>query len=228
IGFEVGQGNQDLGFRGETPVLFDIRPAVQVRLHIQDDDGKSTAARFIFRDETGHVFPPQAKRLAPDFYFQPQIYRRDGDVVLLPPGRLTMQYDRGPEYRRLRREIAVPSRASGEIGVKLERWIDPMSYGFYSGDHHIHGAGCAHYTSPTEGITPQDIFQQVAGEGLNVGCLLTWGPCFDYQRQFFSPGVHQLSRSFTVMKYDLEISGFGSESLGHVCQIGRASCRERV
>src|SRR5256885_10920911 len=32
IGFEVGQGNQDLGFRGEAPVLFDIRPAVQVRL----------------------------------------------------------------------------------------------------------------------------------------------------------------------------------------------------
>jgi len=46
-----------------------------------DGDGKSTAARFIFRDEAGHVFPPQAKRLAPDFYFQPQIYRRDGDMV---------------------------------------------------------------------------------------------------------------------------------------------------
>src|SRR5439155_15910966 len=107
IGFEIGQGNQDLGFRGETPVLFDIRPAVQVRLRIRDDDGKPTAARFIFRDEAGHVFPPQAKRLAPDFYFQPQIYRRDGDVVLLPPGRLTMQYDRGPEYRRLQREVSV-------------------------------------------------------------------------------------------------------------------------
>jgi hypothetical protein len=32
IGFEIGQGTQDLGFRGEIPVLFDIRPAVQVRL----------------------------------------------------------------------------------------------------------------------------------------------------------------------------------------------------
>ena len=26
-----------------------------------------------------------------------------------------------------------------------------MDYGFYSGDHHIHAAGCAHYTNPTEG-----------------------------------------------------------------------------
>jgi hypothetical protein len=101
--------------------------------------------------------------------------------------------------------------------VKLERWMNPMDYGFYSGDHHIHGAGCAHYTSPTEGVTPEDMFLQVNGEGLNVGCVLTWGPCYDYQRRFFTPAVHQLSRSLTVMKYDLEISGFGSEALGHVC-----------
>src|SRR5205807_7960256 len=125
IGFEVGQKKQDLGFRGEAPVLFDIRPAVQVRLRVKDHDGKPTAARFIFRDAAGHVFPQEAKRLAPDFYFQPQIYRRDGDVVLLPPGRLTMQYDRGPEYRQLRRDVTIPSRASAEVEVKLERWINP-------------------------------------------------------------------------------------------------------
>jgi hypothetical protein len=217
IGFEIGQGSQDLGFRGETPVLFDIRPAVRVKLRVHDHDGKATTARFVFHDEAGHVFPPQARRLAPDFYFQPQIYRRDGDVVLLPPGRFTVQYDRGPEYRPLRREVVIPSRSSVDLEVKLQRWINPMDYGFYSGDHHIHGAGCAHYTSPTEGVTPEDMFLQVTGEGLNVGCVLTWGPCYDYQRRFFTPDVHQLSRPLSVMKYDLEISGFGSESLGHVC-----------
>jgi hypothetical protein len=217
IGFDVGQGNQDLGFRGETSVLFNIRPAIRVKLRVKDHDGQSTSARFIFRDEAGHVFPPQAKRLAPDFYFQPQIYRRDSDVVLLPPGRLTMQYDRGPEYRRLQRDITIPSRSTTQVEAKVERWINPMDYGFYSGDHHIHGAGCAHYTSPTEGVTPEDMFLQVNGEGLNVGCVLTWGPCYDYQRRFFTPSVHQLSKPLTVMKYDLEISGFGSEALGHVC-----------
>jgi hypothetical protein len=222
IGFDIGQANQDLGFRGEVPVLFDIQPAVRVKLLVREDDGKPTAARFIFRDETGHVFPPQAMRLAPDFYFQPQIYRRDGDTVLLPPGRLTMECSRGPEYRQLRREITIPSQSSAEVEVKLERWINPMAYGFYSGDHHIHGAGCAHYTSPAEGVTPEDMFLQVNGEGLNVGCVLTWGPCYDYQRRFFTPAVHQLSKSLTVMKYDLEISGFGSEALGHVCLLNLA------
>jgi hypothetical protein len=217
IGFDVGQGNQDLGYRGEASVLFDIRPAVRTKLSVKDHDGKAVAARFIFRDEAGHVVPPQAKRLAPDFYFQPQIYRRDGDVVLLPPGRLRMQCDRGPEYRQLRREVEIPSLATAELEVRLERWINPMDYGFYSGDHHIHGAGCAHYSSPTEGVTPEDMFLQVNGEGLNVGCVLTWGPCYDYQRRFFTPTVHQLSEPLSVMKYDLEISGFGSQALGHVC-----------
>ena len=52
---------------------------------------------------------------------------------------------------------------------------------------------------------------------MNVGCVLTWGPCFDYQRRFFSPGAATISEPLTVLKYDLEISGFGSAALGHVC-----------
>jgi hypothetical protein len=113
--------------------------------------------------------------------------------------------------------VTIPRSAKAELFFQLERWIDPAAAGFYSGDHHIHGAGCAHYTSPTEGVTPEDMFKQVEGEGLNVGCVLTWGPCFTYQRKFFAPGVSGLSKPLAVMKYDLEISGFGSEALGHVC-----------
>jgi hypothetical protein len=92
-----------------------------------------------------------------------------------------------------------------------------MDYGFYCGDHHIHAAGCAHYTNPTEGVFAQDMFLHVKGEGLNVGCNLTWGPCYEFQRQFFEPTINKLSEPFTVIKYDLEISGFGSQALGHVC-----------
>ena len=217
VAFDVGGTTQDLGFRAEVPVLFDILPAVRVRLRVRDHDGAPATASFIFRSEAGHVLPPQAKRLAPDFYFQPQVYRSHGDIVLLPPGKLTVEFMRGPEYRHLRREVTIPHGAEAELVFELERWIDPAAHGFYSGDHHIHGAGCAHYTSPTEGVTPEDMFKQVDGEGLNVGCVLTWGPCFNYQRKFFAPGVNPLSKPMTVMKYDLEISGFGSEALGHVC-----------
>jgi len=213
----VDQGSQDPGFRGEVPVLFDVRPAVRVTLGIRDHDGRPATARLVFLDAFGHVFPPQAKRLAPDFYFQEQVYRRDGETVLLPPGKLILESSRGPEYRVTTRDVEIPGAPAAELEIRLERWIDPRAFGFLSGDHHIHGAGCAHYSSPTEGVRPEDMLRQVEGEGLNVGCILTWGPCFTFQRRFFSPGVSALSSPLTVLKYDLEVSGYGSEALGHVC-----------
>jgi hypothetical protein len=217
IGFDVAQGNQDLGFRGEVPVLFDIHRARRVNLIVRDADGEPTVTKLLFRDAGGHVYPPQPRRLAPDFFFQPHIYRNDSGTVLLPPGRFTLQASRGPEYRVVEREVVVPAEGDATIRVELERWINPMEFGFFGGDHHIHAAGCAHYTSPTQGVTPADMFLQVKGEGLNVGCMLTWGPCYDHQRQFFAPTAHEISEPRTLLKYDLEISGFGSQALGHVC-----------
>jgi hypothetical protein len=225
ITFNAGQGTEDLGFRAEAPVLFAVRPAIPVKLTVLDHDGAPTTARFQFVDKQGHVFPPQAKRLAPDLFFQKHLYRSNGETVLLPPGELTMYYGRGPEYRWRQRTVTIPppeaahdggGAPAAELSVRLERWIDPMAHGFFSGDHHIHAAGCAHYTTPTEGVDPSDMFRQVKGEGLNIGSVLTWGPGFDHQRQFFAPEIDGHSEPRTAIKYDIEVSGFGSEALGHV------------
>lgn len=216
LGFDVGQGTQDLGFRGEAPVLFEAKPAVPVRVGIKDENGKPSVGRFTFTDAAGHIYPPRAKRVAPDFFFQNQVYRPDGGTVLLPPGEFTMDYGRGPEYAAKRQKIKIPEK-DAKIDVTLERWIDPSQFGWYSGDHHIHGAGCAHYNSPAEGVYPEDMFLHVKGEALNVGCCLTWGPCYEFQRNFFEASPHRLSEPFTVLKYDVEVSGFGSQALGHVC-----------
>jgi len=230
IEFDVGAGTQDIGFRGEVPVLFNVQPAIRQTLSIHEADGTPTTARITIRDRSGRVYPSQAKRLAPDFFFQPHIYRADGEAVLLPPGEFLVEYCRGPEYRVLRKPIEVaaaekqtaadpraPREAKQPVELKLARWVDARDYGFFSGDHHIHGAGCSHYDSPTEGVTPQDMFRQVKGEGLNVGCVLTWGPCYDFQRNYFRPGADAVSEPLTLLKYDVEVSGFGSAALGHVC-----------
>ncbi|MBI2803491.1 MAG: EF-hand domain-containing protein [Planctomycetes bacterium] len=217
LALDVGQGTQDLGFRAEVAVLFDIKPAIPVKLIITDFDGTPTTGRFTFKDKMNKVYPPKAKRLAPDFFFQDQVYRHSGGIVLLPPGELTMIYGRGPEYRLLVKQIKIPEKGGATIEVKLERWINPRDFGYYSGDHHIHAAGCAHYTNPTEGVFANDMFLHVKGEALNVGCNLTWGPCFEFQRQFFEPKANKVSEPFTVLKYDIEVSGFGSQALGHVC-----------
>jgi hypothetical protein len=217
LAFDIGQGTQDLGFRAEVPVLFDVRPAVEVKLDIRDYDGAPTTARLTFTDARGHLFPPQARRLSPDFFFQKHIYRADGDTVLLPPGELTMEASRGPEYHTVRRTVKISEAGAARLAIQLDRWFNAADHSYYSGDHHIHAAGCAHYTSPSEGMSPEHMFQQVKGEGLNVGSTLMWGYGFEHQRQDFAAQIHRVSEPLTLVKYDVEVSGFGSAALGHIC-----------
>lgn len=215
--FDVGQGTQDLGFRNEINVLFDCEPAVNVKLGVLDDDGKPTTGQFTIRDERGRVYPSRSRRLAPDFFFHDQIYRHDGESISLPPGKYHITYSRGPEYKTREREITVPNSASHEEKFRLERWIKMADHGWFSGDHHIHAAGCAHYESPTQGVTPQDMMRHVEGEDLDVGCVLSWGPCWYAQKQFFDGHVSKLSTPTNLMRYDVEVSGFPSSHAGHIC-----------
>jgi len=215
--FDVGQGTQDLGFRSELNVLFECERAVNVVLDVLDDDGTPTTAHFVFRDARGHVYPSPARRLAPDFFFQDQVYRRSGESVTLPPGTYQVTYGRGPEYRPEQRAITVPQAPAHKESFRLKRWIKMSDQGWYSGDHHIHAAGCAHYDSPTEGVTPDDMLRHVQGEDLNVGCVLSWGPCWYHQKQFFEGQVNKLSTPRYLMRYDVEVSGFPSSPSGHVC-----------
>ena len=215
--FDVGQGTQDLGFRNEVPILFESVPAVEVSLEVIDDDGQPTTANFVFRDPQGRVYPARSRRLAPDFFFHDQIYRAHGEKVLLPPGEYSVTFTRGPEYLVSRRTIDVPSTPTHKETFRLKRWIKLTDFGWYSGDHHVHAAGCAHYESPTEGVTPEDMMRHILGEDLNVGCVLAWGPCWYYQKQFFEGDLNKLSQSKYLMRYDVEVSGFPSSHTGHLC-----------
>ena len=215
--FDVGQGTQDLGFRNEVNILFNCEPAVEVTLEILDEDGNPTTGHFIIRDEKNRVYPSMARRLAPDFFFHEQIYRHSGESVMLPPGKYTVSYGRGPEYRVLKRQITVPDSVSHKESFPLDRWIKMTDHGWFSGDHHIHAAGCAHYESPAEGVQPVDMMRHILGEDLNVGCVLSWGPCWYFQKQYFEGKVHELSQPNNLMRYDVEVSGFPSQHCGHLC-----------
>jgi hypothetical protein len=216
ISFDVGQGTQDIGFRNEVNILFNCRSSVNVPVHVLDEDGRPTTAFFVFRDAHGHVYPSQARRLAPDFYFQPQVYRSDGESVRLPVGDYTVEFTRGPEYLTKRRVIIVSDKSQQKFIFRMQRWIDPARLGWYSGDHHIHAAGCMHYTDPRQGVFPKDMMRQIVGESLNVGSVLTWGSGYDFQKQFFQGEDNKLSTADNLMRYDLEISGFPSSHCGHL------------
>lgn len=217
LAFDVGQGTQDVGFLNEVTILFKIAPAHSITLRVYDDNGQRTMASFIFKDTHNRIYPNPAKRLAPDFYFQPQVYRYDGESISLPPGSYDVTYTGGPEYVTGRKYFTVSTDGPEVLTFHLKRWVDPAKYGWYSGDDHIHPAGCSHYESPTEGVLPKNMERQALGEHLNVGATLIWAPCFYYQKQFFhGQQDNRISRPYCLLHYDLEVSGFPSSHCGHL------------
>jgi hypothetical protein len=220
IAFNVGQGTQDIGFRNDILVLFNIKDAKPVTLRVRDENGKPTIASFTVKDLQGRIYPNLSKRLAPDFPFQPQVYRADGEQIRLPEGYYSIEYGGGPEFYTRTKELPIDENAPAELDFQLQRWIDPSKYGWWSGDHHVHASGCSHYKNPTEGVLPQDMMRQILGENLNIGAVLTWGPSWYYQKQFFSSQDDKLSKPERVMHYDVEVSGFPSSHAGHLVLLG--------
>jgi hypothetical protein len=216
LSFNVGQGTQEIGPRNDVDILFTCRPSTDVTLRVLDEQGKPTTASFVIRDAQGHTYPSQAKRLAPDFGFHPQVYRADGEKLRLPAGNYTVEFTRGPEYLVKRQTLKVVAGTRPTATFRLERWIDAAKLGWYSGDHHIHAAGCLHYETPTQGVLPEDMMRHILGEALNVGSVLTWGPCYYYQKQFFEAKINKLSSPANLMRYDIEVSGFPSSHNGHL------------
>ncbi|HEX5168965.1 MAG TPA: CehA/McbA family metallohydrolase, partial [Cyclobacteriaceae bacterium] len=261
IGFNIGQGSQDIGFRNSIDILFNVKPSVKVTLGVKDDDGSPTMASFLITDEIERripdtlqnkafsqwglsaanldyaianvefgvfskelqgVYPLPSRRVAsfdryPDFFFQPQVYRTDGEDVALPPGKYSVTCSRGPEYIPQKTSLVVPDGVESlHVDFSLKRWINMAKLGWYSGDHHVHAAGCSHYESPEEGVPPLDMLRQSQGEDLNMATVLTWGPSWYHQKNYFTGDIDTLSTESNIMRYDVEVSGFPSSHSGHV------------
>lgn len=262
IGFNIGQGTQDIGFRNTINILFNILPSVNVIFHVKDEDGSPAMASFLITDGierilddsintlakadfrltaaqleyrlngstkgykvpaklTG-IYPLPSRRVAaydeyPDFFFQPQVYRSDGEHVQLPSGKYNVTFTRGPEYIPQTVQITIPSGVhSFDVSFKLKRWVNMAKLDWFSADHHVHAAGCSHYESPEEGVKPKDMWRQAMGEDLNVAAVLAWGPSWYHQKTFFTGHDDPLSTSKNIMRNDVEVSGFPSSHAGHI------------
>lgn len=196
-------------------VDFACKTASKLIFRIIDEEGLPAFGKFEIRDAAGRIYPAQSKRLAPDFFFQRHIYRGDGENISVPPGEYTIDCSRGPETVPETKQVAVTDQPT-ELVYRVQRWVDPSKTGWWSGDHHIHAAGCLHYENPTQGVKPEDMIRHIMGEDLKVGCCLTWGPCFDFQKRFFTGEVAEQSVYPYTLRYDVEVSGFGSHMSGHL------------
>jgi len=79
--------------------------------------------------------------------------------ILLPPGRIAMTANKGPEYRPLRAEVGL---APGKLALRfeLERWTDLRAERWYSGDTRCHF------------LTPHAALLEAAAEDVAVVNLL--------------------------------------------------------
>lgn len=221
---------------------FDCAPARDIRLDVREPDGSSCVAAVTVNDALGRSYPSTAMRLAPDMFFHEHVYRATGEAIRLPDGDYEVRARRGPEYRETRRDVRVEA-GTDAVELRLDRWVDPSAHGYYSGDPHIHAGGCSHYNVPSEGVTPETMIRHVRGEGLWLGSVLTWGPCYYHQKQFFSgesisppallenPAMQQAQGMTwepqttdrdgqSLLRYDVEVSGFPSSHSGHVILLG--------
>ena len=73
----------------------------------------STASRrrpsFLVRDDAARIYPNIAKRLAPDFFFQPQVYRADGETIRSSGRRL---------HRRRVARSGIPAADQARVDVR--------------------------------------------------------------------------------------------------------------
>ena len=148
-------------------------------VHVRVNDaatGKPTPVRIRITDANGPYYPPLgrlgefatgfAEDVGGNVLVGGEAYAYiDGTCEIpLPPGRLTVAIEKGPEYRPIREEVNLPA---GKLALRfvIERWADLRAEGWYSGDSHCYF------------LTPHAALLEAAAEDLAVVNLLAW-ECF--------------------------------------------------
>jgi hypothetical protein len=117
-------------------------------VHVRVNDaatGQPTPVRIRFTDAEGKYYTPFGRLtefatgigeavggnvLIGD---EPHAYIDGTCEIALPPGRIRVAIDKGPEYRPVREEVELPA---GKLALRfsIERWADLRAEGWYSGD----------------------------------------------------------------------------------------------
>src|SRR5947199_8669104 len=101
-------------------------------------------AAFTIRDRLGRLYPNPAKRLAPDLFFQAQVYRANGDTVRVPAGSYTVTASMGREYQPPTKQVEVTAAGTSEASFAMQRWIDPPKHHWYPRHSALRAAGRSH------------------------------------------------------------------------------------
>jgi hypothetical protein len=149
---------------------------------LEKGTGRPLAARVAVQEEGGKPAAPPGS-----------LYRIHGDQMdfsadrgvelAVPAGRYHLHASHGPEYRLAHHQLEVAAGRTTTLKVELERWTDPSSRGWYSGENHIH----ANYGYGQWYNTPEEMRRMVEAEGLNVSNFVVANSDTDgvFDREFF-------------------------------------------
>jgi hypothetical protein len=187
------------------------RPTGGLRISVKDAaTGKPTIARISLKEEKGRYHSP-AGSLHRSLRGRGHFYCDQTAELIMPEGTYRLSAFRGPEYKVASRDINVRAGKTQEIAVELERWVHMGKDHWYSGELHIH----ANYGYGNWFNTPRTMYQQCAGEDLNVCNFMVANSDADvvFDRQFFRGGPDPLSTEETILYWNQE---FRSTLWGHM------------
>ncbi len=184
-------------------------PVALLRLQVGDQD-PPPVAKVSLKRKGGKFFAP----LGSLYRFSGgrlHFYARGEAELLLPAGTYEILAWRGPEHRVFRTEIELPAGKAKVLDVKLERWTDAWSRGWFSGENHIH----ANYGYGAWYNTPASILDLCEGEDLNVCNLMVANSDGDgvFDREFFRGRLDARSTPRTLLYWNQE---FRSTIWGHM------------
>jgi hypothetical protein len=217
---KLGDGHGNLLLRAgakeiEAGIDSDVRPLVDLRVRILDDDGRPACARVYLTASDGLAYAPRGlvsrmTAMSAEYYFDAE----GSFEIELPAGVTLIEATRGQEYELTSRRIDLKPGQPADVEIRLKRWENMAAKGWYSADAHIH----ANYTAPQhQVITLKDIRLQTLAEDLNNANLMVAnsGGAFIHDLQYFEGRPNALSSPNYVLYWNEEMRNSGF--YGHLC-----------
>jgi Tol biopolymer transport system component len=184
--------------------------------------GGPLSARIALQEEGGKPAAPPGSlyRLHGD---QMDFFAERTAEVVVPAGSYHIHAYHGPEYRMAHLQVEVPAAKTTSVKVELQRWTDPQSRGWYSGENHIHANyGYGHWYN-----TPREMRVLIEAEALNVANFVVANSDTDgvFDREFFRGRPDPYSGERNILYWNEE---FRATFWGHMTLINLKQLVEPV
>jgi hypothetical protein len=106
---------------------------VAARVHLRTADNVlQKAPKSPFNTKGTPIYPPGLPHHFDHFTMPGEVQ------VQLTPGRYLINIEKGPEFRVEQRSLEIRAGTPETLNLQMQRWIDMKSFGWWSGETHIH------------------------------------------------------------------------------------------